>query len=47
MCGEDFAMYQKKVEECVQVAKLIYKQIKPKPIKLKKSIFAAELEEDF
>ena len=38
---------QKKIQGCIESARLVYKQLKPKPEKLKQSLFAAELEQDF
>lgn len=45
--GESINTDQKKIQECIETARLVYKQLKPKPEKLKQSLFAAELEQDF
>lgn len=44
---ENLSTYQKRIQDCISTAKLVYKQLKPKPEKLKQSLFAAELEKDF
>lgn len=45
--ADSFANYKQRILDCINTAKLVYKQIKPKPEKLKKSLFAAELEQDY
>jgi hypothetical protein len=45
--GETPNTEQKKIQDCIETARLVYKQLKPKPEKLKQSLFAAELEQDF
>ena len=45
--GESNNTDQKKIQGCMETARLVYKQLKPKPEKLKQSLFAAELEQDF
>lgn len=45
--GETPNTEQQRIEACIETARLVYKQLKPKPEKLKQSLFAAELEQDF